>query len=104
MLKSAAVLLAVAAASVPLATQAAGDPAAGKAKSAVCAACHGPDGNSTNPMWPKLAGQHAQYLAKQLRDFRAGRRNDPMMAPMAKPLSDQDIENLAAYFSSQTPK
>jgi cytochrome c553 len=83
---------------------AAGDAAAGKAKSAVCGACHGPDGNSTNPMWPKLAGQHAPYLVKQLKDFKSGARKDPIMAPMAMPLSDQDMENLAAYYSSQKQK
>lgn len=80
---------------------AAGDATAGKAKSAACAACHGADGNSTNPVWPKLASQHPQYIAKQLHDFKGGDRKDPTMAPMAAPLSDQDMEDLAAYFSSQ---
>jgi cytochrome c553 len=78
----------------------AGDPAAGKAKSVTCAACHGPEGVSANPMWPNLAGQQEQYLAKQLRDFRAGTRKDPVMGPMAMPLSDEDIDNLAAYYAS----
>ena len=84
--------------------QAAGDAAAGKAKAtAVCAACHGADGNSgVNPLWPKLAGQHPKYIMKQLHDFKAGKRKDGTMAPMAAPLSDEDMENLAAYFSSQT--
>ncbi len=83
--------------------QAAGDAAAGKTKSAACAACHGADGNSgANPLWPKLAGQHAKYIVKQLSDFKAGARKDPTMAPMAAPLSDQDRADLAAYFSSQT--
>ena len=81
--------------------QAAGDAAAGKAKSAVCAACHGANGNSSNPLWPNLAGQHAPYMVKQLKDFKSGARKDPVMAPMAAPLSDQDMENLAAYFASQ---
>ena len=80
---------------------AAGDVHLGKTKAAVCAGCHGLDGNSTNPVWPKLAGQHATYLKKTLRDFRAGVRKDPLMSAMARPLSDADIENLAAYFSSQ---
>jgi cytochrome c553 len=84
--------------------QAAGDAAAGKAKSAVCSACHGADGNSANPIWPNLAGQKEAYLVKQLKDFKSGARKDPMMAPMAAPLSDQDMENLAAYFSSQKQK
>ena len=83
---------------------AAGDAAAGKSKSAVCGACHGPDGNSSNPMWPNLAGQHAAYLVKQLKDFKSGARKDPVMAPMASPLSDQDMENLAAYYTSQKQK
>ncbi len=78
----------------------AGDPAAGKTKSTTCAGCHGPAGVSANPLWPKLAGQHAPYLAKQMKAFRDGTRTDPMMSPMAKPLSDQDIEDLAAYYSS----
>ena len=80
--------------------QAAGDPEAGKTKSAACAACHGADGNSVNPEWPKLAGQHESYIVKQLKAFKAGTRTDPVMNPMAKPLSDDDIANLAAHFSS----
>lgn len=82
--------------------QAAGDAEAGKTKSAVCLACHGPDGNSPNPIWPKLAGQHPTYIIKQLTDLKAGDRKDPLMSPMAAPLSEQDIQDLAAYFSSQT--
>lgn len=79
---------------------AAGDPAAGQAKAAVCAACHGVDGISMIPMYPNLKGQHAAYLVKQMKDFRSGARNDPVMSAQAKPLSDQDIENLAAYYAS----
>lgn len=78
----------------------AADIEAGKAKSVVCAACHGADGHSVNPLWPNLAGQQDQYLVKQLKAFKAGTRTDPTMAPMAAPLTDTDIENLAAYFSS----
>ena len=78
----------------------AGDAAAGKAKAASCAGCHGANGISSNPMWPNLAGQQAGYLVKQMKAFRDGTRTDPMMSPMAKPLSDADIENIAAYFSS----
>jgi cytochrome c553 len=77
---------------------------AGKEKSAACVACHGMDGNSFAPMWPKLAGQSPNYIKKQLTDFKAERRTDPSMAPMVKPLSEQDIKDLAAYFSSQTVK
>lgn len=82
---------------------AAGDAAAGKAKSGTCAGCHGPAGVSSNPLWPNLAGQKEAYLVKQIKAFRDGTRNDPMMSPMAKPLSDDDINNLAAYFSSLKP-
>jgi cytochrome c553 len=78
----------------------AGDIAAGKAKAASCAGCHGADGISANPLWPNLAGQKAPYLVKQLKAFRDGVRQDPMMSAMARPLSDADIENLAAYYSS----
>lgn len=78
----------------------AGSVTAGKAKSGTCAGCHGPMGKSVNPQWPHLAGQQEAYLAKQLRDFRDGNRQDPVMSPMAAPLSDQDIEDLAAFFAS----
>ena len=83
------------------AAQPQGDPQAGKAASTTCAACHGADGNSTNPVWPKLAGQGAPYIIKELHDFKSGARKNPMMSPMAAPLSDKDIANLAAYFTSQ---
>jgi len=79
----------------------AGDPAAGQQKSAICAACHGTDGNSVNPTWPRLAGQHVEYTVKQLHDFRDKHRENAQMSPMAAPLSDADIDDLAAYFSSQ---
>jgi cytochrome c553 len=79
----------------------AGDVEAGKAKSAICASCHGPTGISMSPLWPNLAGQKEQYLIKQIKAFRDGTRQDPMMAPMVAALTDTDIENLAAYYSSQ---
>ena len=79
----------------------AGDVAAGKTKSAICAACHGATGKSMNPMWPNLAGQKELYLAKQIKAFRDGIRQDPLMAPMVAALSDDDIANLAAYFAAQ---
>lgn len=81
-----------------------GNVEAGQAKSATCMACHGMDGNSANPEWPHLAGQHATYVVKQLKHFKAGEGNNPLMTPMAMILSDQDMEDLAAYFSSQTPR
>ena len=82
-----------------LPVHAAGDAAAGKDKSVTCAGCHGADGNSPNPIWPKLAGQHASYTVKQLKDFKAGNRTNPTMSPMAAPLSEQDKQDLAAHFS-----
>ncbi|WP_311196230.1 c-type cytochrome [Thiothrix winogradskyi] len=81
-----------------------GNAEAGKTKSATCAACHGADGNSVNPEWPKLAGQHPSYLLKQLMNFKNDERVNPSMSPMAKPLSDQDMADLAAYYSSQVMK
>ena len=80
---------------------AAGDATAGKAKSATCAACHGPEGNSANPQYPKLAGQSADYLVKQLQEYKNGTRVNPIMLGMVAPLSPQDMEDLAAYFASQ---
>jgi len=77
----------------------AGDPELGKAKSATCVACHGTDGISPNPQWPNLAGQKEQYLVKSLKAYRDGDRNDPLMTPLAANLSDEDIENLAAYYA-----
>lgn len=85
----------------PLAN-AAGDAAAGKAKSTVCAACHGPDGNKPiDANTPKLAGQHEDYLAKVLRDYRSGARANAIMGAQASSLKDADIDDLAAYFAAQ---
>jgi cytochrome c553 len=79
---------------------AAGDVEAGKQKSLPCAACHGADGNAeVDPQYPRLAGQYADYLAQALREYRSGERKDPIMAGFAGTLSDQDIEDLAAYYS-----
>ncbi|HLQ08103.1 MAG TPA: c-type cytochrome [Steroidobacteraceae bacterium] len=75
----------------------------GATKSAVCSACHGPNGNSVNPDWPRLAGQSAVYAAEQLRLFRSGLRANPVMQPLAATLSDQDINDLAVYYEAQTP-
>ena len=75
----------------------------GATKSAVCSACHGPNGNSVNPDWPRLAGQSAVYIAEQLRLFRSGLRANPVMQPLAATLSDQDINDLAVYYEAQTP-
>ena len=78
----------------------AGDAAAAQTKAkTLCASCHGPEGVSANPLWPNLAGQKEQYLAKALADYKAGNRTDPTMAPLAKMLGDDEIQNLAAYYA-----
>lgn len=94
-----ALLLPLAALPTPLLAK--GDPAAGQAKAQVCQACHGLDGKSIAPIYPNLAGQHESYLVKALADYRAGRRSNAIMAPMAVNLSNQDIEDLAAWYASQ---
>lgn len=80
----------------------AGKASAGKAKSQACAACHGADGNSAAPSFPKLAGQGEKYLIKQIGDIKSGARPVPMMAGQTEGLSDQDIADIAAYYASQT--
>lgn len=72
---------------------------AAKVLAQTCQACHGADGNSTAAIYPRLAGQYADYLARALQEYRAGERNNPIMAVYAENLSDQDINNLSAYFS-----
>ncbi len=80
----------------------AADIEAGKSKAAeVCASCHGADGNSPAPNFPKIGGQYRTYLVKALKDYKSGTRNDPIMTGMAASLSPADIENLAFYYSSQ---
>jgi cytochrome c553 len=80
---------------------AAADAEAGKQKSQPCAACHGPDGNSPAPDFPKIAGQHYDYLVRALSDYKSGARKNPIMAPQATNLTTRDIEDLAAYYSKQ---
>ncbi len=79
------------------------DAAAGKEKAVICGACHGVDGNTTIPQNPILAGQTPRYLYLQLKDFKEGRRKDPLMSPMAANLSKKDMFDLAAYFAAQRP-
>ncbi len=79
-----------------------GDATAGQAKSAICAACHGADGNSMVPNWPKLAGQHADYLERQVNLIKSGDRAVIEMSAFVASLSDQDIQDIAAWYSSQT--
>ena len=73
----------------------------GKNKAVTCGACHGGDGNSVNPEWPSLAGQHSPYIVDQLQAFKDGTRSNPLMDGMAKALSDADMANLAVYYSQQ---
>lgn len=75
---------------------------AGQEKSATCAACHGQDGNSVSPEWPSLAGQHPAYIVNQLQAYKTGERQDPSMVGFASQLSEQDMRDLAAYYSVQT--
>ena len=79
----------------------AGDPAKGKEKSAMCAACHGADGNSVSPDFPRIAGQHEDYIRHALSEYKAGKRKNPIMMGMAAALSKDDMADLAAYFSNQ---
>jgi cytochrome c553 len=104
MCKIAAWLATSAAATLLLAPAVAQDVEAGRAKAAVCAACHGVDGNAVAAIYPNLAGQTWRYLYIQLQDFKAGRRSDPVMTPMALPLSRQDMIDIANYFAAQTAK
>jgi cytochrome c553 len=89
--------------SFTLAVQAGGDPAAGQAIAAEkCVACHAADGNGADPQYPRLAGQHADYLARALSEYKAGTRTNPIMAGFAAGLSEQDQKDLAAWFASQS--
>jgi cytochrome c553 len=87
---------------VSLPALAIGDADAGQGKAAICAACHGVDGNSVVPNWPKIAGQHATYIERQLALIKDGSRPVPEMAPIVISLSEQDMDDVAAYYSSQT--
>lgn len=92
-------LLAVAGTAAPDAASAAGDGAAGRAKARQCTACHGLNGLAKMPNVPNIAGKSPIYLEKQLKAFRSGERTDPQMSAIAKPLSDQDIADLAAWYA-----
>ncbi|MGB2248963.1 MAG: c-type cytochrome [Alcanivorax sediminis] len=94
------VLMAAAAVTTP--ALAAGDADAGEAKAAPCAACHGQGGNASIPTYPKLAGQGEEYLVKQLQDFKSGARNNAIMAGQVANMSEQDMQDIAAYYAKQT--
>ncbi|HKY70087.1 MAG TPA: c-type cytochrome [Gammaproteobacteria bacterium] len=91
--------------SMPWVCWAQGNVDAGKVKSVNCVACHGADGNATNPAWPKIAGQHEKYMVSQLMEFKkgeSGKRYEPIKYAIVKDLREEDIADLAAYFASQT--
>jgi cytochrome c553 len=94
-------ILAAVALGASLPVHAKGNYEAGKAKSTTCAACHGEDGNSTVPSFPKLAGQERDYLYHALRDYKSGKRNNPLMAGQVEALTDADMLDLAQYYSRQ---
>jgi cytochrome c553 len=94
-------LLACLCISITANTYAAGDPAAGQEKSAVCQGCHGTDGNSYSPEWPNLAGQDSRYIVQQLKDFQSGARKNDIMTGMAAGLGEADMADIAAFFSTQ---
>ncbi|QWT20997.1 cytochrome c [Bacillus sp. NP157] len=90
--------IAAALALVSTASMASGDPAAGAKKVATCVSCHGKDGNSVDPQYPRLAGQYADYLGQALHEYKNGKRDNAIMKGFAATLSDQDIEDISAYF------
>ena len=96
-------LIAAAVAALAATAVNANDPGRGRQKSVACVACHGPAGISPNPTFPHIAGQHATYLQMQLDNFRTGERYHPLMTPIAQTLTDQDIADLAMYYSSIGP-
>lgn len=81
-----------------------GDAAAGESKAAICAACHGADGNSVDPQYPKLAGQHEEFIAQQLALFKSGKRDNAIMLGFSMMLSDQDMADVGAYYAAQQAK
>jgi cytochrome c553 len=88
-------------AAAPEAPAAPGDAKAGQTKAGACAACHGIDGNATDPQYPRLAGQHERYIARQLHLFKSGQRQNPIMMGMAAPLSAQDMRDIGAFYATQ---
>jgi cytochrome c553 len=100
-LKRATVLAAALVFASPLLAQPIGDPQAGAEKAQACFACHGENGVSSNPAWPKLAGQYADYLLQALKAYKSGDRENAIMAGQVANLSEQDMADLAAYFAAQ---
>ena len=102
MRKTIIIFLSIVLATLSATTLASGDAEAGQAKSATCMGCHGLAGNSTIPNFPKLAGQGEGYILKQLQEFKSGVRENAIMAGVASLLSEQDMKDIAAYYSIQT--
>ena len=100
-MKTTLLIVATAALAVSLPARAAGNYEAGKAKSTTCAGCHGPDGNSTVPSFPRLAGQHRDYLLQALHEYKTGKRTNPIMGAQVQALSETDMQDLTTYFSEQ---
>lgn len=100
-MKTTLLLLATVALAASLPVHAAGNYEAGKAKSTTCAACHGFDGNSTVTSFPRLAGQHRDYLLQALHEYKTGKRTNPIMGGQVQALSETDMEDLTTYFSEQ---
>jgi len=86
---------------IAFSAHAAGNPEAGRQKSQVCQSCHGADGNSTNPQFPRLAGQYPDYLVQALSEYKSGARKNPIMAGFAANLSERDMQDIASYFAEQ---
>jgi cytochrome c553 len=102
-MKHSKLLLIAAALALPVSVAAKGDVESGRQKSQVCQACHGPDGNGTGDgQYPRLAGQHADYLLKALRDYKSGARNNAIMAGFVVTLESKDMEDLSAFYAGQT--
>ena len=95
------ILMGLLAAALTMGAEAADLDAGKKKATEVCAACHGADGNSQSADFPRIAGQHADYLRKAIRDYKSGARKDPVMSGFANQLSPQDIDNVSAYFAAQ---
>jgi cytochrome c553 len=95
--------LLAAAVALPVVARAEGSAAAGKKKAMVCFACHGANGNSTDPQYPRLAGQYPGYIVQALREYKDGQRKNPIMRGFASQLTEQDREDIAAYFHSLPP-
>lgn len=95
--------LLAAAVALPVVARAEGSAAAGKKKAVVCFACHGANGNSTDPQYPRLAGQYSGYIVQALREYKDGQRKNPIMRGFASQLTEQDREDIAAYFHALPP-